>query len=505
MTELSPPVLGLLLRLAAGAALTGALLPLRRFPGWRRAVAWSWAALLATWAATWLDRAVAELAPKTGPWAGQLLLTIAWMLVAVAGLLIFELVVWDAMLQRDRPRPLPRLLLDLLRFVVVVAAVLTILNRVFQVDLTALLVTSTVVSAVIGLALQDTLRNLISGIALQIDPPFVIGDWVRIAGTEGEVIAFNWRTVTLHTREHFATVIPNGKASNEDIINYHRPMQATALDMKVGVAYPHPPGEVKAVLLGAALEAEGVVKVPGPVIYVEEFADFAVVYRVRVWLQDWGAKPRVKDAVMRRIWYRLRRAGMVIPFPIRDVNLRPVAADAADQARLLRQEEIQAILAPLPLLAPLSARQIAELAAASDLYRYSTGEVLFRQGEAGDSLFVVRSGQARVDVDPGDGVAVTIAHREAGEFFGEMSLLTGEVRSATVTATTECDVAVVPRSAVAGLLLTDPGVAEALSETLAARLSERDARLAAAGDPDEVEEEDLQASVLVRIRGFFGL
>ncbi len=258
-------------------------------------------------------------------------------------------------------------------------------------------------------------------------------------------------------------------------------------------------------LRAAALEAEGVVPEPTPVVYVDEYADFAVVYRVRVWLTDWGTKPRVRDAVMRRVWYRLRRAGMVIPFPIRDVNVRPVPPDAANQSRSQRQAEVQALLAPLPLLAPLTADQIAALAAASELHRYSAGEILVRQGEAGDSLFVVRTGQVRVDVDHGDGQAITVARRGPRDFFGEMSLLTGEARSATVVAETECDVVVVPKGAVAGLLLTDPGVVEALSKVLAARVTERDARLAEASASEMENDRELQASLMARIRGFFGV
>ncbi len=241
MADLPPLWSSLLLHIFAASALTIALLPLRHRPRWRRTVAWSWLALLATWAASWLGGAIEAATPDASPWAGQLMAATAWLLVAVAALQVFELVVWDWLLHRHRARPLPRLLLDLLRVVVMATAVFMVLNRVFHVDLTALLVTSTVASAVIGLALQDTLRNLIAGIALQIDPPFAIGDWVRIAGTEGEVIAFNWRTLTLRTRENYAVVLTNGKVSSEDIVNFHRPSPPAALDMLVGVAYPHPP------------------------------------------------------------------------------------------------------------------------------------------------------------------------------------------------------------------------------------------------------------------------
>jgi small-conductance mechanosensitive channel len=499
-----PILSALALPLAQGLLISLLLAPFWRRAHFRRGLAWAWLAVGARWLADalgpWLaERSMGVVSPEALAAALQ---ATATLVTVVALLFVLEMLVWDT-LNRRRQRPLPRLVWDLVVFTAIVTAVFVVLSRDFGVDLTALLVTSTVLTAVVGLALQDTLRNFIAGVALQVDPPFAIGDWVRLGEHEGMVHEFNWRTLALRTRENTLVHLPNGLVATVEVVNYARPGAESALDMFVGVAYPHPPGEVKDVLRAAAAEAEGVSPDRGPVILVDEYADFAVVYRLRVWLTDWAQKPAVKDAVLRRVWYRLRRAGMVIPFPIRDVNLRSVPEDAERLARLESEAAVFAALRPLALLAPLSDDQVRDLAADSAQARFTAGELLFRQGEAGDSLVLVQAGRLRVDVADAAGRPVTVAHRGPGEYVGEMSLLTGEARSATVCAETEVDAIIVPKAAVAELLLADQAIMEALSDALAARVLERDAHLAESAAHAAGGRAGLRDAILARMRRFF--
>jgi CRP-like cAMP-binding protein len=195
---------------------------------------------------------------------------------------------------------------------------------------------------------------------------------------------------------------------------------------------------------------------------------------------------------------------MVIPFPIRDVNLRTVREDAEQLARLDTEAAVFAALRAHPLLAPLRDDQVRDLATDSARLRFTAGEVLFRQGEPGDSLVVVEAGQLRVDVADDAGQPVTVAHRGPGEHVGEMSLLTGEARSATVCAEFETDVLVVPKAAVADVLLADAAIMEALSDVLAARIVERDAQLAESAAHAAARQAGLRDAILARMRGFFG-
>jgi small-conductance mechanosensitive channel/CRP-like cAMP-binding protein len=499
--------------IAFGIIATLLLLPFHRRVRWRRAVIWVWLALFLHWLAITLGTptisariaaTVHDLLGLTTPaeLIAKLLIAVAQLAAVWAGLQVLEVTVWETYVRRRKGAPIPQLVWDLLAFVVMAFAVMRSLAVDFDVDLTTLLVTSSVVSVVVGLALQDTLRNLIAGIALQTDPPFSIGEWVKLGEHEGEVVQFNWRTLAIRTRENNIVVLPNGTVAAADIINYGRPGPTAAFDIYVGVAYPHPPGEVKAVLAEAAAEAEGVSPYRSAGIFVDEYADFAVVYRMRIWIEDWSQRPQVKDAVLRRVWYRLKRHDMVIPFPIRDINLRAVREDAERIAQLDREDAIRSVLRPLSLFSSLRDDQVDELASASTMLSFTSGEALFQQGALGTSLYVLRSGRVRVDVEQPGSAPVTIAQRGPGDFIGEMSLLTGEPRSATVVSEAETEVVIVPSEAVAAILLDDPDVMHGLSEALTERVLERDVQLAEAAGKAAAHA-SMKAQLLERMRRFF--
>lgn len=430
---------------------------------------------------------------------------IAIMLVANASLQLLNAILWGYLIVKLRHVVVPRLLVDLFNVVVLLAVALVILDRVFAVDLTALLVTSTVASAVVGLSLQDTLGNVIAGVALQMDRPFSVGDWVNIVGQDGEVMQTNWRTITLRSIDNHRFVIPNANVARHDIINYSQPTVLQRLHVNVGLSYTYPPGEVKRVMLQAVMQADGVCTQPPPDVLTSDYGDSAIIYDVRYWIKDYAKHPEIRDAVLTRIWYAIRREGMSVPFPIRDVNLRMVPEDQELQLRARMQQDVAVHLRSLTLFAPLHDEQIDELARQARVARYTQGEVLVRQGDEGDSLFMIKSGRVRVDVRREDGSVMTVAHRGEDEFFGEMSLLTGERRSASVIAETETEVVIVDKSVMANVLATDMATLEALSKAVEQRLREAAAKVAAVTESRPGKQAAQETNLLSRIQGFLGL
>ncbi len=436
----------------------------------------------------------------------QIFLSLAIFLAASAVLQLIDAIVWDYFLYRRRGVAMPRLVVDIFNVVVLLVMALIILHQVFSVDLNAVLVTSTVASAVIGLALQDTLGNVISGLALQIDRPFDVGHWVNVNGREGEVRQMNWRTITLRSIDNHHIVISNSDAARRDIVNYSWPTLKQRLHVSVGLSYTYPPGDVKRILDKAVRDAEGVLDVPGPDILIQEYGESAIIYDVRYWIDDFAHTPEIQDAVLTRIWYAIRRAGMSVPFPIRDVNLRQIPEDFEIQARERLQQEIYDQLRKLPIFSPLSDDQIRHLANEARAERFTADEYLVRQGEVGDSLFVINNGQTRIDVRDQAGSVMTVAHRGPGDFFGEMSLLTGERRTASVIAEGETEVVIVDKDALAHVLSGDLESLEALSHIVAQRFQELAAKMAEAEERRPVEALVVEeASLLARIQGFLGL
>jgi small-conductance mechanosensitive channel/CRP-like cAMP-binding protein len=432
----------------------------------------------------------------------QLLLAAAILLTVNLGLQVFEVVVWEQVFRSRQRRVVPRLLLEIFNLAVMIAASLAILNQVFDADLSGLLITSTVVSAVIGLALQDMLGNLVSGLALQLDRPFDVGDWIQVGLDEGAVTEMKWRTVTLRSIDNLAIIIPNANMVREQVRNFSRPTAAQRLHVRVGLPYSVPPGRIRDVLQPAVQGAGGVLAAPAPDILVAEYGDSAIVYDVRYWIDDYSRTPEIRSEVLARIWYALSRAGISVPFPVRDVTLRTVTADTEREVHDRQQTEIFRSLRPLPIFAPLSDDQIGRLADHTSVYRFHAGEELFRQGDEGDSLFVVVSGRARVEFQNVRGDRQVLAIRQAGDFFGEMSLLTGARRSASVTAETDMVVEVVDKAAFAPVLSGDLSSLQMLSEIVEGRVADLRQMEAASPEPAQAGGAD---SLLGRIARFLGL
>lgn len=197
----------------------------------------------------------------------HVLLTLAIVLTLNAGV---ELAKWALAEFALRPKHLriPLFLVDLVGWIVLIAAALLVISSIFALDLTGLLVSSTVVSAIIALSLQQILGSLFAGIALQLEGPFQVDDWVQVDGQEGKVTRMNWRTLTIVTLRNDRVILPNSQIAQSRIINYTTPGPMVACDLLVGVAHAHPPSEVKAVLRAAFAGVDGLAPAQSPQVII---------------------------------------------------------------------------------------------------------------------------------------------------------------------------------------------------------------------------------------------
>lgn len=407
----------------------------------------------------------------------------AWMLVQC-----MTAFVWQGVL---RGITLPRLLTDAVAGIVWILALFAIVSVVFNQPVTGLLATSGVVAIVLGLALQNTLADMFSGIALNISAPFRIGDWIETDGNvSGRVVEVDWRATRVRTRDDTVVLVPNSQMARQKILNTYAPTRVYAAHVRVRLGYEVDPARARAVLHAAALAVPRVRTEPPPLVRTWEFLDWAVLYDVRFHLDDYADDPDVKHEVLTSIWRHLHWAGIRIATPRQNITLgRPRArADLAPSApeRLLEGVDLFASL-PMPALAELSTRLARHPLAA--------GTAAVRQDEAGDSLFIVAEGTLQVSDRGGD-----IARLGPGDVFGEMSLLTGEPRSATVTAVVDSVLYELGKADLAPLLEAHPDLAERLGEVLARRRAETERRGTAASQLPKRGSE-----LGARIRAFFGL
>jgi small-conductance mechanosensitive channel/CRP-like cAMP-binding protein len=345
-------------------------------------------------------------------------------------------------------------------------------------------------AVVIGLALQDTLGNLFAGLAIQIEKPFRVGHWVQIAGIDGLVSEVTWRATKVRTKAGNFVVVPNSKLSDDIIVNYSEPTLDTRIEVNVGVTYDVAPNDVKR-SIQRALAADPLLRFTRePEVLIDDFGNSAIVYRIRVWITQFDADERTRDRIRSALYYGFKRDTIEIPYPIQveyqreTVNGPPIAFERAER-----------VIRGVPVFGALSAEDQAELARAGRYELYAAGEQIVRQGAEGTSMFVLLSGEVVVRLDGGQ----EVARIGPGGYFGEMSLLTGAPRNATVAATVDTELLELTLDAFRKFVLANPEAVEQIGAAVAKRRAELEERRAAGTAAAPVEPPQ---TLINRIRRF---
>ena len=231
-------------------------------------------------------------------------------------------------LRADRvPERFPTIIQDVAVFTLFAMVATLVLQEKF-------LTTSAVGAVVAGFALQDTLGNLVSGLAIQVEKPFRLGHWIRLAEWEGEVSEITWRAVKVRTRDGNEVIIPNGELAKSALVNYSEPASPTRIYVEVGASYEDAPNTVREVMLGAMRREPLVLKIPAPHVHLVEFAGSSVNYRAYFWIERLPQDEEARDRVRTAIYYAFKRHGISIPFPIQvQYNAETPASGPSDADR----------------------------------------------------------------------------------------------------------------------------------------------------------------------------
>jgi len=380
--------------------------------------------------------------------------------------------------------------------------ILAVLRSTLDINLASLVATSAVLTVIVGLALQDVLGNLVSGLVLELETPISPGDWIRVATYEGKVVETGWRTTKLRTRVNELVTLPNTLLSKEGVVNYSRPDPSFGDTLTFGAAYEAPPNVVKDAVLGVLEREAAVLRVPDPEVRVTEYGDSSIGYAIRYWITDYDDLERIRSRILSNVWYAFQRANIRIPFPARDLF---VYQGTAPQLVATERPDTEAILRRVPLLSPLDDDAVAQLAARVRRMTFGAGEYVVREREPGDSFFVIERGEAEVMLG-GGGTTRSVVVLKPPDVFGEMSLLAGEPRSATVRAATDLEVLVVDHHAFEEIIRAQPAIIDPLSEIAAQRQAEQQEhrRSMAAAPTPELNRQQAQR-LRLRIKAFFHL
>jgi small-conductance mechanosensitive channel/CRP-like cAMP-binding protein len=412
--------------------------------------------------------------------------------------------VWDFYFEKKRQTPIPHFLREVVGGLIFLVALLFVLSSGYHAEaqLKGLLAGSGIVAIIIGFAGQSFFAGVIAGVSIQLNRPYKVGDWLQVGERFAEVMEINWRSTRLRTNDAIYLDIPNNEMVSHAIVNLHYPTQVHAMRIRVGVEYKNPPNRVKDALFRAASTAEGVLAEPKVKIFLVDFADSAVIYEIKFYMGNHARISEINDAVRTNVWYELKRQRITIPFPIRTLHVERRAARTVQED----QEEARTILRDEPLFECLSDAQIDNLVKDARLNYFGRGERVIQEGAEGDSMFVLLRGAAQVSVSK-NGSSIPVASLGAGDCFGEMSLLTGEHRTATVRAESDCYVMEISKPVMAEVIRDSPDCLERLSELLAKRKLENEGVLkeAASQAHHERKEREYRANFLHRLRTFFEL
>ncbi|MCL1472955.1 mechanosensitive ion channel family protein [Argonema antarcticum] len=393
--------------------------------------------------------------------------TLFWLSVIHASLSLINAVLFeDAEADTWRAR-MPKLLIDLARLFLVLAGSAIVLAAVWGADLAGLATALGVSSIVIGLALQDTLGSIMSGVALLFERPFTVGDWLRVGDIEGRVIDINWRSVRLLTSQRQVVVVPHQFIGKEVIWNYSQPDGLYNQTISVSFSYDSPPNLVKQVLKSIALATPGVLAEPEPEVTTKSYDQTAISYEVEFFVENFEDVGHILDSFMTRVWYAAQRNNLSLHQYQYEYSTQPPTK--TDSPSNMWAKNLHSI----PSFMPLAREQesLADLTKGTVVQKFGAGETVIRQGDRSNALYIIIAGQAVITITNDFDKEQEVMALSLGEFFGEMTLFSGEPSPVSIAAIDDLQVIVIFSDAVNKMIERQPSFARQVGQIIEARRS----------------------------------
>lgn len=331
---------------------------------------------------------------------------------------------------------------------------------------------ASVLAFVIGPGTSNQLQNLASGLSIQLEKQFVVGDWIEFDGMIGQVTSISWSNTTLvDDLTDRMIVVGNSKIDQAIIVNHSKEAPAFRVKVDVGLPYEMRP-ELARELLIETVQSHANVLLARPVdVFLKAFNASTIDYELYFYVRDYAKRHQVLTDVRARVWYAVQRRGFTIPYPI--VDLRPINTERrqAEQGLLLQRRECFEALRSLALLAPLCDRELQCLALSERVIMYGVGEFIIAKHESDRSMYVLLSGECDVLVgnDLEEGPLRPVATLSKGTLFGEMSALTDSPRSASVVAKTSVSVLRITQQSIQQIFVNNEKAIAGIVELIAKR------------------------------------
>jgi len=395
-------------------------------------------------------------------------------------------------------KALPKILGDLVKLGVGTIITLALIHYQLKINLIGIAATSAVLTGIIGLAAQSTLKDIFAGIALQVDAPFKQGDWIDLGFARDIVLSLRLMSTRLSTIDGAQIVIPNSRITSDGMRRF-RPLDPIGHSFEIALDFTFPARRAIQLLEDVLVKNPRILQQPHPQAWASRYSEAGLIYQVQYWQKEIGdmAEYKLRSELLEQIWYSLQRAGQTIPYPGLDLRQKPKTSQTSLQD--LTTEQRSEILATNNFFKHLTPEQLSQLGNLARCLTYAPNELIVRQGEHGNTLYIVAAGTLSVTTRDQDDSHLRVNILKPGDIFGEMAVCTGSPRSADVTSLEESRLLEIEREDLLALIKQDRTVLDRLSSLIATRAQE----LREASDSNQHQEHQEHQALTQKIKRLF--
>ncbi len=384
--------------------------------------------------------------------------TLFWLILILSTLKFVNIFVFSDVLPKQTRERIPKLLVDFGRIFLIMLGTAIIASNVWGADLGRLLAALGVGSIVLGLALQDVLGGLFSGVALLSSKPFMVGDWIKIGDISGRVVNIDWRAVTLIDSNDDTIIIPNSAIANDMMTNYSRPTRVHGESVGLDISFDIPPNKVKQALIEAVSDTKGILKEPAPSVALISYNESSIHYSIDYFIDDYSKASDIENDFISRIWYANRRNGITFPIETNDIENSETTnkRDTINSSKNIKEKLLELKIFSVP------DKELLKLAQRCKIDEFGVGECLLHKGEITGNVYVIIEGVATEHIENQNGELLHKKRIKIGDMFGLASLVRKESSLVTICALSDIKVITISIEAMKELLHKNPEVAQSL-------------------------------------------
>lgn len=399
-----------------------------------------------------------------------IVLAIAWILTKIVSIIFLE------PLKNVRQKSLPNIIKDVVKVCIYCFAVMFIVTKIYNQSLLSISAIFISSWTVIGFAAKDVLGDCINGVSIDWQANIEVGDWVKFKdGTIAQVVKMKMTRVDLMLPDSTALYVTNTTLNSEPIINLSKPTREYYIGISVVLEHSVPVSRARRILHAAISNAEGIYKHDANV-FAESVQANGVVYVIHFKIPDRGVWLECRHQVINAVTKQLHKFGLKVCQITGEINVRAIEGSAYNLSfnDFYVSSAIEA-LKMSKLLDNCDDNIQRVFAERMRLLKFKSGDVIVRDGDVGDTMFIIAEGVVDVYIsvdnekDNEDGSLKKITCLVDGDYFGEMALLMGEKRNATVIAKTDVIIYEINRGTIKWFIKEYPDFDKKLSESILSR------------------------------------